>query len=279
GIYVPSLCFFKPGPKQELDIPAFSAHIVRLAQAGIAGLVLHSCIGEAHHLSRSERTHLLLSARQALDEADLSLPLVVGTGAASTWETIDLCEEAGALGAHFCLVDSPGEGELGDAALEGFYFDVADNSPLPLLLFPRPPTQFTLPLLQRLAQHPNIVGLLTPSPSLTASLSAQFPAKAFTPFCTRADELLPALVSGAQGGVLPLGNVCPEKLVRVWQCWKAGEVDSARRGMAPLARAGAIESAGVRGVRAALAQVHAYGGRSRLPLLDPGEREREAICR
>ncbi|KZT56041.1 aldolase [Calocera cornea HHB12733] len=284
GIYVPTLCFFKPGPRQELDLPAFAAHLLRLANAGVAGIVLHHAIGEPTHLSRTERAQLLSHAHTALaDHAAHDLPLIVGTGAQSTWETIDLCEEAGALGGQFCLVEcpllGPGEAPMGDAELEGFYFDVADHSPLPLVLSPRPPAEFSLPLLQRLAQHPNIVGLLTSSPSLCSTLSAQFPAKAFTPLCTRADELLPALVSGAQGGVLPLGNVCPEKLLRVWDGWKMHELEEARRAQRPLARAGVIEGAGVRGVRTALQVVHGYGGRCRLPLLELAEREREAVAR
>ena len=48
-------------------------------------------MGEAHHLSPSERIELITSARKALDEAGLTeVPIIAGTGVGSTRETIEL---------------------------------------------------------------------------------------------------------------------------------------------------------------------------------------------
>jgi 4-hydroxy-2-oxoglutarate aldolase len=48
------------------------------------------------------------AAREALDENNLSVPLIVGTGANSTRETIEFTQEAAALGAEFAMVIAPG---------------------------------------------------------------------------------------------------------------------------------------------------------------------------
>lgn len=55
GIYSPTMTFFDP-ETEDLDIPTIKRHAVRLAQAGLAGLVTMGTNGEAVHLSRAERT-------------------------------------------------------------------------------------------------------------------------------------------------------------------------------------------------------------------------------
>jgi 4-hydroxy-2-oxoglutarate aldolase len=66
----------------------------RLANAGITGLVLQGSNGEAAHLTHEERSLTVQCVRHALDEAGFSdLPLLVGTGAPSVRETIQLCKQ------------------------------------------------------------------------------------------------------------------------------------------------------------------------------------------
>jgi len=66
-------------------------------------------MGEAHHLSPSERIELIISARKALDEAGLTeVPIIAGTGVGSTRETIKLSKEASEAGADAAIVIAPG---------------------------------------------------------------------------------------------------------------------------------------------------------------------------
>ena len=54
-------------------------------------------MGEAHHLSHEERVSLIRAARRVLDSAEPSLadvPIIAGTGAGSTRETIQLTKES-----------------------------------------------------------------------------------------------------------------------------------------------------------------------------------------
>lgn len=87
----------------------------------------------ASHLSDSERSLLIKTARDALDTNGLPLvPIVAGTGAGSARETIRLCCEARDAGADYVIVISPGyfASTIGcnKAALKGFYLSVLDNS-------------------------------------------------------------------------------------------------------------------------------------------------------
>lgn len=95
-------------------------------------------MGEAIHLSHAERVRLIHAARKALDNAGLShVPIIVGTGAGSTRETIDLTNEAAAAGADYAIVIASGyfAGALTTAALKAFFVEVSQKSPIPVVIY------------------------------------------------------------------------------------------------------------------------------------------------
>lgn len=110
-----------------------------MASAGV-GPLLAGSMGEAHHLSHSERLTLIKSARRALDGASLSeVPLIVGTGAGSTRETVELSKAAAAAGADYAIVITSGyfAGALipSRKALKAFFTEVAEKSPIPVMIY------------------------------------------------------------------------------------------------------------------------------------------------
>ncbi len=121
------------------DLQSFSAHVVRLAKAGVKPL-LSGSMGEAHHLSHAERATLIKTARQALDEAGFtSVPIIAGTGAGGTRETVELSVEAAAAGADYTIVICSGyfAGALAGnrKALKAFWTEVAEKSPIPVIIY------------------------------------------------------------------------------------------------------------------------------------------------
>ena len=66
-------------------------------------------MGEAHHLTREERKLLIQTARQLLDDNQLTVQLVAGTGGNSTRETIELTKDAAEAGAQYAMVIAPGK--------------------------------------------------------------------------------------------------------------------------------------------------------------------------
>ncbi|KAL0581555.1 hypothetical protein V5O48_000484 [Marasmius crinis-equi] len=100
-------------------------------------------MGEAHHLSHSERASLITTARKALDDNGFSdVPLIAGTGIASTRETLELTAEAAKAGADFALVLASGyfAGVLAGnrQALKGFWKEVSEKSPIPVMIYNYP---------------------------------------------------------------------------------------------------------------------------------------------
>jgi len=138
GIFAPIPSFFLEG-SEDLDLESFSSHVVRVAKAGISPLVAGS-MGEATHLTHSERTTLIRATRAALDKEGMKdVPIIAGTGTGSTRESIELCKEASEAGADYAIVIASGyfAGVLADntKALKTFFTDVAKSSPIPVLLY------------------------------------------------------------------------------------------------------------------------------------------------
>lgn len=97
-------------------------------------------MGEALHLSHEERKTLIKAARGALDAAGFThVPIIAGTGAGSTRETIQLNKEAADAGADYAIVITSGyfAGVLASnrKALKDFYAEVSEKSPIPIIIY------------------------------------------------------------------------------------------------------------------------------------------------
>jgi 4-hydroxy-2-oxoglutarate aldolase len=122
-----------------LDLNAFESHVLRIARAGV-GLTIAGTMGEATHLTHPERVVLIKTARKALDNAHFThVPIIAGTGAGSTRETVELCMEAARAGADYALVIASGYFAAvwggNRSALKAFFKEVAESSPIPIILY------------------------------------------------------------------------------------------------------------------------------------------------
>jgi len=90
----PLTTFYQHNKEQDLDLETYKQHVKFVASAGV-GIVALGSMGEAVQLTHEERNQVVEAARQALDSDDKlsKIPLIVGTGASSTKETIQLTRE------------------------------------------------------------------------------------------------------------------------------------------------------------------------------------------
>jgi 4-hydroxy-2-oxoglutarate aldolase len=139
GIYTPLPTFFDSN--EEVNLDEYAKHVRYIAAAGTIPVVAGSA-GEAPHLTGDERAALIKTARQTLDASGLeSVPIVAGVGAPSTKETIKLAHDAKEACADYAMVLPPGYyagqliGPAGRKALMGYLVDVAEASPLPVVLY------------------------------------------------------------------------------------------------------------------------------------------------
>ena len=289
GIYVPTVAFFKP-ENEDLDLLIISKHAIRLAKAGVAGITTQGSNGEAVHLSHQERKQVTRTTRKALDEAGYhTMPIIVGCGAQSTREAIELCHEASVSGGDYALVLPPSyyKGLVGQESLLDFFNDVADASPVPILIYNFPAAaggiDFTSDTINILAKHHNIVGCkltcgntgkVARVAAATDAATPSNPGSGFMCMGGSADFTLQTLVVGGSGVICGMANIAPKASVKLVKLWSEGKVEEARKLQAIIARGDwAAISGGIVGTKAALQAWFGYGGVGRKPLPKPSKEE------
>ena len=272
GVYVPILAFFDV--EDGIDIQTTQRHVIRLANSGVAGIVVHGSNGEAVHLSNQERSVIIAATRAALEtEMEHNMPLIAGCGAQSTKETVALCKDAHKAGATHALVLPPAyyAGLVGRRGLVAHFRTVADASPIPVLLYNFPSAangvDLTSDEILELSRHPNICGvkLTCGNTGKLARVAASAPASFFVAGGS-ADFILQGQVVGGRGTISGLANICPKACVRIMTLFDEGKLAEARQLQSTVARADwvAIQS-GFVGVKAAVGEFFGYGGAPRLP--------------
>ncbi|KAH9885696.1 dihydrodipicolinate synthetase [Xylariomycetidae sp. FL2044] len=277
GIYVPTVAFFTP--EDSIDEKTTAQHAVRLAKAGVTGLVTHGSNGEAVHLDHAERSLVTRTTRQALDSAGYPhVPVIVGCGAQSTRETIQLCKEAAEAGGSHVLVLPPAYygGLLSTSLITEHFRSVADASPLPVLIYNFPGACSGLDLssdtILALAQHPNIAGvkLTCGNTGKLARVVAGTLGTDFRTFGGSADFIVQTLAVGGHGVIAGLANIAPKACLQVQSLWQSGKQDQARSLQMIVAKGDwtAIQG-GFVSVKVALQKYHGYGGEPRRPCTLP----------
>ncbi|KAI5463668.1 hypothetical protein BGZ63DRAFT_422994 [Mariannaea sp. PMI_226] len=287
GVYVPTLAFFNAD--DEVDAASLEKHIIRLLSTGVAGIVVHGSNGECAHLSHDERTSIIRIARDAIQhEAEgRRIPLIAGCGAQSTRETTQLCVDAGRAGATHALVLPPSYygGLLPDELIVQHFYDVAENSPIPLLVYNFPGAaagrDLSSDTILAIAKHPNVVGvkLTCGNTGKLARIVADCP-QGFFVGGGSADFILQGHAVGANGTISGLANLCPKACVRIMELADEGQWREARHLQALVAKADwtAIKT-GFVGVKAALGHFAGYGGEPRKPCVVPSQKELDVIVR
>ena len=260
---------------ESLDLDAFATNLRAYAAAGLSGVVVCGSTGEAALLDEAERRSLIERSRAELPSDAL---LIVGTGAESTRQCVQRCRVAAEHGAHAVLVVAPHyySAAMTPPALEAHYRRVADESPLPVLLYNIPKyMHFALEpdLVARLATHGNIVGMKDSAGDLERLEGyMQSQGESFTLLTGHGGTFHQALELGARGGILAVSLFAAELTLDVYERHLAGDRDDAaesQRAITPLA-AEIVGRMGVPGVKAAMDRVGLAGGPVRLPLLPLG---------
>ncbi len=138
GVYCPVISLYKPTARQEIDLEAMYTHCQYLVRGGQHGLVYQGTNGEAVLLSPEEKISVIKTVRKAVIDLGVpDYPIVAGISGQSTNESIKLAEDAAAAGASFGLLLPPSfwAKAVSEEALLGFYRDVADASPIPVVIY------------------------------------------------------------------------------------------------------------------------------------------------
>lgn len=271
GVIAPVVTTF--GDRDEaVNLDPFATNLRAYAAARLSGVVVCGSTGEAALLSEEERRSLVETCGR---EMPSDMTLIVGTGAESTRQCVQRCRVASEHGAHAVLVVAPHyySSAMTPAALEAHYLRVADESPLPVLLYNIPKyMHFALEpaLVARLSTHENIVGMKDSAGDLTRLAGyLQSQREDFTVLTGHGGSFAEALELGVKGGILAISLFAQELTLEIYDRNVGGDLEASReaqRMVKPLA-AEIVGRMGVAGVKAAMDRIGLSGGRVRMPLM------------
>lgn len=262
----------------EVAYDRLAGNIEHWCHTPVAGLLPLGSNGECPYLTDEEKIRVLETVRAAMPPGKL---LLAGTGNESTYATIKLVERLAVIGADAAMVITPSyfKSRMDGAALRRYFWEVADRSPIPIIIYNIPANtgvDISAETVLELAQHPNIISLKDSSGNLVklGEILRGAPPH-FQVLAGAASFLYAAMVLGAVGGIAALANVAPELCCQLYQAVRQGRHDEARQLQLRLIPANnAVTSRfGVPGLKQALDWVGYYGGPPRSPLapLDPSQ--------
>ena len=279
GIFPPIPTPFVDG---EIAYDTLAANIEKWSQTGLKGLVVMGSNGEYVYLSAEEKRKLV---EKTVELTPDSMLVIAGTGCESTKETIELTRDCADRGAHAALVVTPHyyAAKMNDAAMLAYFTAVADQSPIPILLYNVPKfthVNMTCRLVSQLSNHPNIVGIKdsTGNVSQLGEFANNVPAD-FSLLVGTAGALFGGLSLGCAGGVLALANVAPKQCVDIHRLVTEGHFAEAKElqlKMIPVNQA-VTATYGVPGLKAAMDMLGYFGGDPRPPLLPGSEKDKSEI--
>lgn len=245
-------------------------NVEKMNRTALAGYFVLGTNGEYKALSVTERFEVLRTVVRCRAKDKV---VMAGMGFESTKETIDMVLRAADEGADMASLLMPHffAKKMTAEVLASYILDVADASPIPVLLYNNPSVASAVTikadLIDRVKEHPNVIGLKDSSAE-TYKQNLEASKGKMCVLAGSANYFLDLLRLGGTGGVLSLANVFPEACARLYTLYKEGKIQEAETLNAELVDLNKEVSGsfGVAGVKAAMDLKGFYGGAPRRPL-------------
>ena len=278
GILLPTTTPFDRDGR--ISTPDITSNIKAWSARGVIGFVVLGSTGERVHLDEREYLEVIEVSRAASDSV-----LIVGAGQQSTTGTIKEIKNAAGAGAEAVLVITPYfyRPAITQETLINYYTAVADEVPVPVLLYSMPPLtgiKIEPETVARLSEHKNIIGVKDSSNDVAGfRRTVELCSRDFAVMTGNGTVLFDALRAGATGGILAVGCVVPDVCVEIFRAFGTEDLEKAERlqeQLKPLAAA-VTTKYGIGGLKAALDLAGYRGGAVRAPLCAPDEAARAEI--
>lgn len=228
GIYTPVVTPY--GDDFSIDKDRFAEVIEHLISAGVHGLIVAGTTGEYYAQTTQERIELMKLAKDLIKGR---LPLIVGTGAIRTEDSIVFAENAKAIGADALLIATPPYAypTSREIALHALAIDRAANLPAMLYNYPgRMSVMMDEEVLDRLGRSVNFCAIKESSGDINRVhlLARDYPHIQLS--CGMDDQALEFFAWGARSWVCAGSNFAPEAHIALYKaCAIEGDFDKGRR--------------------------------------------------
>lgn len=215
---------------EELEPEALRAIAAYAVENGADGIMTTGGTGEFPSLSREERSIVTRTVAKAVAGR---VPVIAGTAACSTRETIDLSRDAKDAGADAVIVTAPFYFPLPQSALYAHYKAVAADAGIPVVVYNNPTytgNDLSPSLILSLLELDGVIGLKQSNADLGALVEVLSRADGRSSICTGIDsQFLPALCVGANGIYSTAAGVIPSVMARIYAAFRSGDLEGARR--------------------------------------------------
>lgn len=273
------------GENEEVDYGQYEKLIDYIITNKLGdSLIVTGTTGEASLLTFDERVKLMETAVKA---AAGRMPVIAGTGCASTKETIALTKKAEEIGIETCLVVVPFYNKPTQEGIYLHYKKLAENTKANIMLYNIPifvGVNMEPETVRRLAAIPNIIGIkdeagINPTQVTDFFLATKDVDPDFAIYNGDDVMLLPTIVQGAMGLVSGGAQIFGHEIRAIFDAFEAGENEKAKETFEPLYRF--CKSTGQNGrilpnsiMRPAIEAVSGIKlGNARLPLAPPTDEE------
>lgn len=211
-----------------------------LIEAGVHGIIVAGTTGEYYAMTKKERVYLMGLAKEMINGR---LPMIIGTGAIRTEDSVEYARAAKSHGADALLIATPPYAyPTGrEIALHALAIDRAANLPVMLYNYPgRMSVNMDEETLNRLGRSPNFCAIKESSgdPNRLHMLARDYPHIALS--CGMDDQALEFFAWGARSWVCAGSNFAPEAHIALYQaCAIEGDFTKGRAimsAMLPLMR-------------------------------------------
>ncbi len=251
--------------------------LVRFVLPHVNGLVPVGTTGEFVYLTTEEKKRAI---EIALDEAAGRVPVVAGTGCASTRETISLTRYAKDAGADAALVVAPYY--LKPTFNEVYeHYEAVNEVGLPIILYNIPQcagTHFQWWTAEGMAYLDNVVGIKDSSGDMPFLMALFEKLKGRVGiFCGHDEIVTAALTAGADGAILASANLIPDVWQQIYAAVQSGDLAKAQTLQAKiqiLVRL-VVRQGSVQAVKEGLHMLGVDVGNAMLPIVPGGAFRRE----
>ncbi len=216
----------------QLDVRAVDRIVEHLVDGCVAGLFVLGTTGEGPSQTYQTRYEMVERTCQA---ADGKVPVLTCVTDTSMGESLALANHAAECGGAAIVAAAPFYFEASQRALFRWFFELAEQSPLPVLLYNMPScvgVDLEFSTICDLSQHPNIAGIKDSSGNLElfSRLCMQFRDDAeFSVYMGPEELLAEAVNAGAAGGVCGGANLLPNVYVELYEAAKANDQPAVQR--------------------------------------------------
>lgn len=195
----------------------------------VAGIIINGSTGEFVSLSKEERFKMV---ETVLKEVDGRIPVIVGTAAETTKETIEYTKHAEAHGADCALIINSYYCKPKEEEIYFHFKEISNAVNIPIMLYNNPFTSgvdMSTDLMLRIGKEcENVTHIKESSGDIRKARDLVRQGEgAFQVFCGSEDLVMESYLVGATGWVSVAGNIVPGLVTKMYEHFQNGELEKA----------------------------------------------------